>query len=150
MDATAPLDPPVNGSFASSAAPAGLSIDRLRETLKRCSPATCEAALRLRQTGNLEFLPVVVDGIVERYVEPALRPQLQTGRADLRLAEDLGLDSLTLMEIVMLAEEVLQISITNEELTRLRTLGEVRDFLARKVCGLTAARLACPSRAATT
>jgi acyl carrier protein len=135
MDATTPFDPPVNGSFAEPPAAGGLSVERLREALKRCSPATCEAALRFYQTGSPEHLPAVVDGIVERYVEPALRPRMEGPRPDLRLAEDLGLDSLTLMEIVMLAEEVLQISITNDELIRLRTLGEVRLFVERKVRG---------------
>ena len=133
MDATAPLHPPAAGSLAAASAP---PADRLREALKRCSPATCEAALRFRETDDPQYLGPIVVGIIERYVEPALRPRLQDPRDDLRLAEDLGLDSLTLMEIVMLAEEVLRITITNEELGRLRTLGEVRGFLARKVRGL--------------
>jgi 3-hydroxyacyl-[acyl-carrier-protein] dehydratase len=40
------------------------------------------------------------------------------------------------MEIVMLAEEVFQISIKNEELCHLRTLGDARRFIECKVYGL--------------
>lgn len=105
----------------------------LREALKRCSPATYYAACKFRQTGEAEHLQVVILGVVERYVERDLRPKLQSPDPDLRLREDLGLDSLTMMEIVMVAEEVLPISITNEELTRLRTLGEVQAFFFQKM-----------------
>ena len=56
--------------------------------------------------------------LVERYLERDLRPKLRRPASDLLLTDDLGIDSLTMMEIVMLAEEVLQITITSEELVR--------------------------------
>jgi acyl carrier protein len=105
----------------------------LRETLKRCSPATYYAACKFRKTGRSEELQTVVLGVIERFVERELRPKLQTPDAALRLSEDLGLDSLTMMEIVMVAEEVLRISVSNEELSHLRTLGEVQRFIAGKL-----------------
>jgi acyl carrier protein len=107
----------------------------LRETLKRCSASTYEAACQFRKTGNIAHLPAIVVGVIERYVEPDLRAKLKEPDDDLRLREDLGIDSLTLIEIVMLAEEVLQISI-NEEPCRLRTLGDVRRFIECKLLGL--------------
>ena len=105
----------------------------LREALKRCSPATYEAAHRYRDTGDPAQLPVIVLGVVERYVERDFRPKLRHPAADLLLADDLGIDSLTMMEIVMLAEEVLQITITSEELVRLHTLDDAQRFIAAKV-----------------
>jgi 3-hydroxyacyl-[acyl-carrier-protein] dehydratase len=107
----------------------------LREALKRCSPATYEAARRYRDTGDPTQLPAIVLGIIERYVERDLRPKLRHPASDLLLADDLGIDSLTMMEIVMLAEEVLQITITSEELVRLRTLDAAQRFIAAKVRG---------------
>lgn len=109
---------------------------RLHEALKRCSPSTFEAACQFRKTGNIEHLPVIVYGVIERYVENGLRPKLKAASADLRLAEDLGIDSLTMMEIVMLAEDALQVTINNEELRGLRTLGDVRQFLENKIAGV--------------
>ncbi|MDB6168322.1 MAG: Beta-hydroxyacyl-(acyl-carrier-protein) dehydratase FabA/FabZ [Verrucomicrobia bacterium] len=108
----------------------------LRETLKRCSASTLEAACQFRRTGNVEHLPAIIFGVIERYVESNLRPKLKEASADLRLAEDLGIDSLTMMEIVMQVEEALQITINNQELRALRTLGEVRQFMENKLADL--------------
>src|SRR5690348_12477341 len=98
----------------------------LQEALKRCSPATFAAACEFRRTRNLDQLTTVIVGVIERYVERDARPKLRDAPDHLRLAEDLGIDSLTMMEIVLLAEDVLRISVSNEELCQLRTLGQVR------------------------
>lgn len=111
---------------------------RLRDILKRCSPATYEAALAFRRTGDLGFLPVVIHGIIERYVEREVRSRMVTADDNLRLVEDLGLDSLTRMEIVLLAEDVLPISIDNEDLCQLRTLGDVKQRMAERVAAFQA------------
>src|SRR5476651_2071836 len=78
----------------------------LRESLKRCSPSTFEAAVQFRKTGNADHMPAVVIGVIERFVEPDLRSKLKDADDDFRLIEDLGIDSLTMMEIVILAEEI--------------------------------------------
>lgn len=108
----------------------------LRESLKRCSPSTFEAAVQFRRTGNPEHMPAVVIGVVERFVEPDLRAKLKDADDDLRLIEDLGIDSLTMMEIVILVEEVLQLTINNDELRNLRTVGDVKLFIDCKIRGL--------------
>ena len=104
----------------------------LREVLKRCSPATYYAACKFRTHGRSEDLRTVVVGVVERFVERELRPKLTAQGDGLRLSEDLGIDSLTMMEIVMLAEEVLPVSMSNDELGKLRTLGDVHAFMLEK------------------
>src|ERR1043165_6598999 len=108
----------------------------LRESLKRCSPSTFEAAVQYRKTGNAEHVPAVVIGVIERFVEPDLRVKLKDADDDLRLIEDLGIDSLTMMEIVILVEDVLQMSINNDELRNLRTVGDVKTFIDCKIRGL--------------
>uniref|UniRef100_UPI00404A5309 phosphopantetheine-binding protein n=1 Tax=Cephaloticoccus sp. TaxID=1985742 RepID=UPI00404A5309 len=108
----------------------------LRESLKRCSPSTFEAAVQFQKTGNPEHLPAVVIGVIERFVEPDLRVKLKDADDDLRLIEDLGVDSLTMMEIIILVEEVLSMTINNEELRNLRTVGDVKTFIDCKVRGL--------------
>jgi 3-hydroxyacyl-[acyl-carrier-protein] dehydratase len=108
-------------------------IDQLREALKRCPPGTFEAACEFRRTRRPEFLDPVIVGVIGRYVERDLRPKLQSAPDDLRLVEDLAIDSLTMIEIVVLTEDVLHVSIDNEELVKLRTLGDVRKFIASKV-----------------
>ena len=109
----------------------------LRNSLKRCSPATIDAALQFRATRDPALVPQIVIGIIERYTEPDLRPKLHTDHVDdLRLIDDLGIDSLTTMEIVVLVEEVLQVQIRNEELRDLRTIGDIKTFIDCKLRGL--------------
>jgi 3-hydroxyacyl-[acyl-carrier-protein] dehydratase len=107
----------------------------LLDALKRCSPATRRAACEFRRTGSAHWLRAVVGGIIEHYVEPDVRSKLCRGGDDLRLVEDLAVDSLTMLEIVYLAEDVLQISVENEDLRPLRTVRDVKEFLASKVQG---------------
>ena len=97
----------------------------LRDSLKRCSPATIEAAIAYRKTNEASHLPAVIIGVIERFVEPDLRSKLKAADDELRLVEDLGVDSLTMMEIVILVEDVLQMQINNEDLRNLRTVGDL-------------------------
>jgi 3-hydroxyacyl-[acyl-carrier-protein] dehydratase len=108
----------------------------LRETLKRCSPASVEAAIQYRKTADAGLVPAVVIGVIERFVEADIRPKLRQGDDELRLVEDLGVDSLTMMEIVILVEDVLQMQINNDELRHLRSVGDVKTFIDCKVRGL--------------
>ncbi|HWF19243.1 MAG TPA: phosphopantetheine-binding protein [Verrucomicrobiae bacterium] len=108
----------------------------LKEGLRRCSPETIAAAICYRETGDLASIPKVVMGILERY-QPASAPvKLSEARDNMRLIEELGLDSLTLLEIVMSIEEVLKIRIENEALREIRTLGQLNDFLHAKITGV--------------
>ncbi|MDR2981627.1 MAG: phosphopantetheine-binding protein [Puniceicoccales bacterium] len=108
----------------------------LRETLKRCSPETIEASLQFRQSGNPDLANPIVIGILTRFLEPEQRPKLQGESDHLRLMEDLGVDSLTMVEVVMLVEEVLRISIKNEDLRDLRTIGDVKAYVNAIARGL--------------
>lgn len=108
----------------------------LREALKRCSPQTIEAAVAYRTNGDHSQVPIIVLGIVERFVEPEMRPIVRQNNDSTRLYEDLGVDSLLMVEIIMQVEETLDISIQNEELRGIRTLGDIKAYLDCKVKGL--------------
>ncbi len=134
MSETLPQNTATNKPFPVLAKPfAPEDETALREALKRCSPSTFEAAVQFRKTGNPEHVPAVVIGVIERFVEPDLRVKLKDADDDLRLIEDLGIDSLTMMEIVILVEDVLQLSINNDELRNLRTVGDVKTFIDCKI-----------------
>jgi len=129
----ADLGIPARQHFPHPAKPAAFGGDAsLRELLKRCSPATYEAVCRLRATGDPGYLPVVVRGIVERFVAPGLRAKLRLPGEELRLIEDLGIDSLTMIEVVSLAEEVFRIAFDNDDLERLRTVSDITRFIERE------------------
>ena len=110
--------------------------DELAELLKRCSPETLQAALSFRKSKDVNQIETIVLGIIDRHLEPEQREVFKGADDAFRLYEDLGLDSLTMLEIVMLVEQTLQVSIDNEELRDLRTIGDVKQYLDAKVRGV--------------
>ena len=126
-------DETVRANTVPGLSPADAAV--LREALKRCSPATLEAALAYRRTGEVTAIPAVVLGIIERFVDPEHRERLKSGNSDLRVVEDLGVDSLTMLEVVILVEESLKLTIKNEELRDLRTLADINSFIEARVSG---------------
>ncbi len=107
----------------------------IRAALKRCRPETIDAALRFRESGDVAEVPVIVYGIVDRHLAPEVSQKLDLHHVDegTRLVEDLGIDSLTMLEIVLSIEETMAMHIENEELKDLRTLGDVKTFIGRKL-----------------
>jgi len=73
----------------------------------------------------------VLQGIITHYVDPNLRPKLKESGDSLLLTEDLGLDSLDMMEVMLRVEDLLKIRVSDHELRHFRTLGEVRQFIDR-------------------
>lgn len=108
----------------------------LREALKRCPESAVEAAVAFQDSKDPALVPPIVLGILERFVEPDVRPVIREGKDSTRLMDDLGIDSLLMVEIVILVEETLHISIENEELRNIRTLGDLKLYLDAKTRGL--------------
>jgi uncharacterized repeat protein (TIGR03803 family) len=104
-----------------------------RDAPRHCSAATFAAACRLRLNGNPSALPGVVRGVIERQVEPGLRPRLRGAVDYLRLNEDLGLDSLALMEVATLTEDIFHVAISGKELGDIRTVADFNRLLAYKL-----------------
>ena len=126
------LDSPL-GRSGPTLAPLPDDDRQLRETLRYCAPSTYEAAQLFRTTARPEYVSAILHGVLQHYMEPDLRTHFRAPADSLRLQEDLGLDSLTLMEIVIRLEDVLQISIRDDELRKLRTVGEVQRLIERTV-----------------
>ncbi len=120
-----------------SAPPTEEQSEEIRAALKRCSPATIEAALKFRSTRDPACVPTIVYGIIERHMPPEAPGRLADATDDAELIKDLGIDSLTMLEIVLQIEETLGISIENDELREIRTLGAVKSFIGRKLNGTT-------------
>ncbi len=98
-------------------------------------PATVETACRFRRTGDLSLLPGLLAGLMGHFVEADIRTKLNEPDDAWRLREDLGLDSLTMIEVVMVVEEVLPVSI-DEEARRFRTFGDIRQTIEAKLLGV--------------
>ena len=113
---------------------------RLSDALRNFPPDVSEAIRRFRDDPQPELLPLILNNLLERYVSPDLRDRLGSPADDLLLQEHLGLDSLTLMEIVMRLEDVFPITIRDEEFRQVRTLGDLRDLINRHTAKLTLAQ----------
>ncbi|NMA05103.1 MAG: acyl carrier protein [Acholeplasmataceae bacterium] len=50
-----------------------------------------------------------------------------------RLQEDLGADSLDAVELIMNIEDEFEIQISDEEATDIKTVGELVDFITKKI-----------------
>lgn len=108
--------------------------DEVRTLLKRCKPNVIQAAVDYQTAPDQALVPIIVLGIIERYLEPEARPKLQDPNAEnLALVADLGVDSLIIVEIVMAIEEVLSIKIPDDDLRNLRTVKDVKTYISQKV-----------------
>jgi len=114
-----------------------VSVDEdLKELLKRCPAGTYEAARQFRESKDVSKIEQIVIGIIERHLDPEQKEILLKSDDSLRMYEDLGMDSLTMLEVVMMVEQTLEVSIDNEELRDLRTLGDVKSYLNAKARGV--------------
>ncbi len=112
------------------------TLTDLKENLRRCSPETLKAAMSFREQGDLSAIPLIVYGLIERYQPATSTVRLADATDETRLVDDLGLDSLTLLELVLDIESVLQLRIKNDELKSIRTVGQMKQLLEDKIAGV--------------
>lgn len=101
--------------------------------LKRCSDESVAAALRFQASHDAADLSLIIKGVLERDLPDTHTAAMATATDSTRLIEDLGMDSFGMMEVVMTAEEVFGISVANQELRDVTTLGSLKSFLLSKV-----------------
>jgi acyl carrier protein len=109
--------------------PAGLALgeDKLRHM-----PASVRLAYeRFKERRDPADLDVVTVAILQDFRVKAL-PPASYARETL-LIEGLGYDSLAIAEIVFYAEDLFRISITNDEIVQVRSVGDLCDFVRAKL-----------------
>lgn len=121
-----------------SDSPAAALRRHAREHLPGLPDAVIDAYVAFAPGRDPAALDAVVFGILEHHRPVPPRPQpprppLAAEPDSARLAADLGLDSLAMVESVFLLEGLLGVKLAEQEMARLATLGELRQFLRKKV-----------------
>jgi 3-hydroxyacyl-[acyl-carrier-protein] dehydratase len=106
-------------------------IEQIRHTFRRCREGTADAIIELRRTDDLELIPTVVRGIVWRYVRDETQPAVNDATAETPLTS-LGIDSLTMMEIVLDVQDALNLTIEDADLKKMKTIGDLIEFLQKR------------------
>ena len=110
--------------------PAPTSLSSAEETLLRHFPAEVQEAYRhLRDTGDPAAADTLVLAIVAEH-----RPHRDAALVEsATLMGDLGFDSVAIAEMVFFIEDLLHVRVSNAEILRVRTVGDLRAFVREKL-----------------
>ena len=107
---------------------------RAPDPLAKFPDAVRSAYAQYCETGDVQALDAVVLAVVRDFVPETV--ELPAGEPlpdSARLIGDLGFDSLAISETVFFLEDLFKVRITNAEIMRVRTVGELRAFVRRKI-----------------
>lgn len=126
----------MNQTTTSSAPPAVTATNR-DESLRHL-PANAQVAFRQFQAnGDVTALDPVIFAILDDFIPINSAVPLATLPGNTLLIDDLGFDSLAITEVVFYTEDLFGITISNEEIVRVRSLDDLRGFIHRKVAPAT-------------
>ncbi len=107
--------------------------ERLEEELRRSPSGTREALVRFNESKDPGDLEIFARGILARNIDDEYLEVLEKASGETNIFEDLGIDSLTMAEIIVTFEDGLGIKLIDDEVIQLRTLGEIQEYLMSKV-----------------
>ena len=107
----------------------------VRESLDGFPPRITAAYLAFAETGDPASLDLVAMGVLQFYLAKKPGKPLDELPGSTRLVDDLGCDSLTMMDTVFMVETLFNIKIEDDELPKIATLDDLRAQLRRRVTG---------------
>jgi hypothetical protein len=105
---------------------------RAAESLVGFPPRVITAFHAFAASGDPAQLDVVVLGVLHFYLAKKPPEPLDSFPGTTRLIQDLGCDSLTMMDTVFMVESLFDITLDDDELTRILTLDDLRLYLRRQ------------------
>lgn len=106
-------------------------LNEIKETLKRCPEGTLAALLLYKQNGDVDALKTFLFGCIRRHTDEEYHHVLDSGSDKISFVDDLGLDSMTIMEIVMMVEECLGVRFDNDKLMQMETLSDLNKYIKK-------------------
>ncbi len=89
--------------------------------------------MRFQNDGSAETFFEMLPGIVAFHLPPGKAAPPEVLKDELRLNQDLGLDSLALTEMAFKMDELFGISIETREMAGVETVGDLKAFLRGKL-----------------
>ncbi|HEY1847904.1 MAG TPA: phosphopantetheine-binding protein [Opitutaceae bacterium] len=102
--------------------------------LSRFPAEVLEAYQRYKSGGDGAAVEAVVIAAVIDY-SPAEGSPVEGATDKTRLAEDLGYDSVAVAELVFFLEDLFDVTLANEDIVDVRTIGDLRACVNRKLAG---------------
>jgi acyl carrier protein len=112
-----------------------IAEQRIRESLVGFPPHVTDAYKAFAENGDPAALDVVVLGVLHFYLAKKPAESLDSLPGTTRLVEDLGCDSLTMMDTVFMVEALFEIKLDDAELAKISTLDDLRQHLRQLVRG---------------
>ena len=107
--------------------------DRIRQLLRGFPEAAIDACRRFEETGSLAAFDDALCRIIHHHLDQPRAADVASLPGNTRLVEDLGLDSLTMIEMVFLFEDLFATKIPPEDLTKVVTLEDLRTLLKARL-----------------
>ncbi len=104
---------------------------RADESLVGFPPRIVTAYYLFAENGDPASLDVVVLGVLRFYLAKKPPESLDTFPGSTRLVQDLGCDSLSMLDVVFAVESLFDIKLDDEAIARLATLDDLRSYLRR-------------------
>ena len=106
---------------------------RAQDSLGGFPARVTEAYLAFAESGDGSQLDIVVFGILRFYLANKPAGELDAMPCETRLIEDLGCDSLTMMDSVFMIESLFDVKLDDTEMAQLTTLRALRQHLWNKL-----------------
>jgi acyl carrier protein len=92
----------------------------------------CTAVKRLHTGGYRKTMSAEIESKVKEIIVEQLSVNADDVKPDAKFIEDLGADSLDLVELIMAFEEEFELDIPDEEAEKIRTVGDAINYLNAK------------------
>ena len=109
---------------------------RVQENLTGFPRSVIDAYLAFADNGDPARLDEVVLGVLQFYLAKPPATALAAMPGSTRLVADLGCDSLTMIDVMFLAETLLDIKLADDELAKIETLDELRAHFRGRMAAI--------------
>lgn len=107
--------------------------DKLQQLLRGFPDATVEACAEFQRTGSDDAFERAFAGLIEHHLRQPPSKPVRELPGTTALVADLGLDSLTMVEMAFLLEDLFATKLPHEEFVNVRTLDDLRTMLRSRI-----------------